>query len=84
LVCEKKVNVLDWPAQSPALNPIEHLWSILKRKAQERNPSSFINLKTVIEEEWAQIDNEITKKLVESMPRRCLAVMKAKGGHTKY
>jgi len=35
-------------------------------------------------EEWGNISTEVTSKLVESMPRRVLAVLKAKGGPTKY
>lgn len=81
---QKKVTVLEWPAQSPDLNPIEHLWSILKKKVQEQNPSNINNLKEIIKVEWSKIDQKITSNLVESMPRRCQAVINAKGAHTKY
>lgn len=81
---EKKINVMEWPAQSPDLNPIEHLWSILKVKVQENNPTSLQQLRQVIVNEWNKIAPETTAKLVASMPRRCQAVVHAKGGHTKY
>ncbi len=32
------VGVLDWPANSPDLNPIENLWSIVKRKMRNKRP----------------------------------------------
>jgi len=79
-------NVLLWPAQSPDLNPIEHLWDHLKRKlsAYEVAPKGILELWERVEEEWNQIDVEVCQKLIESMPRRVAAVLKAKGGYTKY
>ncbi len=66
---------------SPDLNPIEHLWGILKRQVEHHSPSSIQSLKEVILEEWKKIDLE---KRVHSMPRRLGAVIKNHGGHTKY
>src|SRR5260221_6699059 len=61
--------VMVWPPQSPDLNPIEHLWNHLKRKLGEyEEPPRGI---------------QEGRKLIESMPRRVEAVVKAKGGHTK-
>ena len=78
--------VLPWPAQSPDLNPIEHLWSHLKRRLgeYERMPSGMLELWERVEEEWNKIDVSVCQRLIESMPRRVEAVLKAKGGHTKY
>ena len=78
--------VLIWPAQSPDLNPIEHLWSHLKRRLgeYERAPGGVLELWERVEEEWNKISASVCQGLIESMPRRVKAVLKAKGGHTKY
>ena len=80
------VELLDWPAQSPDLNPIEHLWQHLKRKlvAYEKHPTSMHELWQRVQTEWEKIDKDICAKLIESMPKRVAAVLKAKGGYTRY
>lgn len=78
------IDVMPWVAQSPDLNPIEHLWAELERRIAKRCPKSKDDLKAMITSEWSKIEPEITKKLVESMPRRIQAVIQAKGGPTKY
>ncbi len=78
------VKVIQWPSMSPDLNPIEHLWGILKRQVEHHSPSSIQSLKEVILEEWKKIDLAKCRQLVHSMPRRLGAVIKNHGGHTKY
>jgi transposase len=83
---EQEIKLLDWPAQSPDLNPIEHTWNHLKRclSAYERAPTGVHQLWERVVEEWGKIDEEQCQKWIESMPRRITAVIKAKGAHTKY
>ena len=80
------IKVLPWPAQSPDLNPIEHLWDHLKRRLGEYDvePKGILELWERIEKEWDKIPASVCQNLIESMPRRVQAVLKAKGGHTKY
>ncbi len=78
------VTVLDWPANSPDLNPIENLWSIVKRKMRDTRPNNADDLKAAIKETWASIPPQQCHKLSTSMPRRIEAVIKAKGVPTKY
>lgn len=82
----KGINVLDWPSQSPDLNPIEHLWAHIKRQLHKypSPPSGLHELWDRLAEEWNKIPPETCQGLIESMPRRCQAVLKANGGHTKY
>ncbi len=61
---------------SPDLNPIEHLWGILKRQVEHHSPSSIQSLKEVILEEWKKDRSGKCRQLVHSMPRRLGAVIK--------
>ena len=83
---DNKIDLMEWPAQSPDLNPIEHLWNILKCKLNkyEEPPKGLCELWDRVAEEWNKITPEECQNLIESLPRRLEAVYKAKGGHTKY
>ena len=72
---------LDWPSQSPDLNPIEHLWNIVKNKLDNlpQRPSSLDNLFEVAKREWGNLSVESLQTLIDSMPDRIQAVIKAKG-----
>ncbi len=78
------VTVLDWPANSPDLNPIENLWGIVKRKMRDTRPNNADELKATVKETWASIPPQQCHKLITSMPRRIEAVIKAKGAPTMY
>ena len=58
-----------WPGSSPDLNPIENLWVNMKMKVAEQNPTSFENLKSIVEKVWLETPIEYCKKLARSMPR---------------
>ena len=83
---EQDIKLLDWPAQSPDLNPIEHTWNHLKRSlsGHESAPTGVHQLWERVIVEWENISVEECPKWIESMPRRVEAVIKAKGAHTKY
>ncbi len=72
------VTVLDWPANSPDMNPIENLWGIVKRKMRDTRPNNADDLKATVKETWASIPPQQCHKPITSMPRRIEAVMKAK------
>ncbi len=79
------VTVLDWPANSPDLNPIENLWGIVvKRKMRDTRPNNADDLKATVKETWASIPPQQCHKLITSMPRQIEAVIKAKGAPNKY
>ncbi len=78
------VTLLDWPANSPDLNPIENLWGIVKRKMRDTRLNNADDLKAAIKATWASIPPQQCHKLITSMPRRIEAVIKAKAAPTKY
>ena len=83
---DHRIQVMDWPAQSPDLNPIEHLWQQLKQRlASYENPPQGINeLWERVEREWEEIDAGVCQKLIEGLPKRVLEVYRAKGGYTTH
>ena len=78
------ISLLDFPAHSPDLNPIENLWNDLARRVEARPASTMEELQDVIAEEWERASPAFLRKLARSMPKRCKAVIKARGDHTKY
>ncbi len=52
LLRDNSVNVLEWPSQSPDLNPIEHLWRDLKMAVHGQSPSNLTEIERICKEEW--------------------------------
>lgn len=83
---EVNIQTMDWPAISPDMNPIEHLWDQLKRRVRARKPApqTVAELKIALEEEWEAIPQANVQNLIRSMRNRLEAVIRARGGNTKY
>uniref|UniRef100_A0A8C2CQ57 non-specific serine/threonine protein kinase n=1 Tax=Cyprinus carpio TaxID=7962 RepID=A0A8C2CQ57_CYPCA len=64
------ITVLNCPANSPDLNPIENLWDIVKRKLRDARPNTLDELKAALEASWASITPQQCHRLIASMPRR--------------
>ena len=81
---EHGITVLDWPANSPDLHPIENLWDIVKRKMRGTRHNNADELKATIRATWAVITPQQCHRLIASMPCHIDAVIHAKGAPTKY
>jgi transposase len=81
---ENGIRLLNHPAQSPDLNPIENIWAIIKRQLSQKPATSIEDLKTRIQELWYDIDPSVVQGLYRTMPRRIQDVLKTRGGHTRY
>ena len=81
---DNKVKVLEWPSQSPDLNPTENLWAELKKHVRARRPTNLTRLHQFCREEWAKILANDCEKLVEGYPKGLTQVEQFKGNATKY
>jgi hypothetical protein len=81
---EKEIKLLDWPAQSPDMNPIETLWGIIKGELEGFVAKNKEELKRKITDIWYSIPVELCQSLALSFKKRCQLVLQAKGGHIKY
>lgn len=83
---QQHISLLEWPAQSPDMNPLEHLWDKLQRKVT--NSNDHINgpreLFRVLQREWRAIPQEEIDNLILTIRNRIRAVINNRGGHTDY
>lgn len=81
---ENGINRMDWPAQSPDLNPIENVWAVMKLNVRKRKPATVKALVRAIHREWKELSDDYAQALVSSMSRRVQGVIEAKGDHLLY
>ncbi len=82
----KKIPVMEWPAQSPDLNPIENIWGIIKHNLFTKD-HPLMNRSELIarfKEEWDNIPNETLQKLSDSMIHRIVKLKIEKGKNIDY
>jgi len=86
--------IMEWPPNSPDMNPIEHIWEHVKRELHRQYPDTFSLsgssefIKTTLRQRlykvWWDIGPDVLKTLLESMPKRAKALLKAAGWYTKF
>jgi hypothetical protein len=86
---EQDFGHMTWPANSPDLNPIENVWALFKRAvARQPIPANkdalWINIQQAAQEFWAPERQAQIAHMIETMPARLEAVIKANGGVTRY
>ncbi len=82
----KGITVLDWPANSPDLNPTENVFGALARRVYAGNSQfgTVAALKEAIVEAWADIDFDELEPYIDSMPDRMEAVIASQGKPTRF
>ncbi|GFX78506.1 transposable element Tcb2 transposase [Trichonephila clavipes] len=83
---EEGIVGMEWPACSPDMNPVEHVWDALGRRVAGRQPPSqtLQELERALLEEWDRIPQLVINSLIDSMPQRCSTLLAGLGNHTPY
>ncbi|GFW75183.1 transposable element Tcb2 transposase [Trichonephila clavipes] len=83
---EEGIVRIEWPACSPDMNPIEHVWEALGRRVAGRQPPPQIlqELERYLLEEWDRIPQLVINSLIDSMPQRCSMLLAVRGKYTPY
>jgi transposase len=77
---QEAIELLPWPAMSPGMNPVEHLWNYLGRKVNERTPKCkyFRNWRLLVQE-WQQYPQHRLRRLIKRMRRRVQELYRIRG-----
>ncbi|GFU13304.1 transposable element Tcb2 transposase [Trichonephila clavipes] len=83
LLESEDIERMDWPARSPDLNPIEHVWDFLGRRLAARTlpPVTIRELRLALQDEWAAMPQQLIDTLILSMGRRCETCLTVRGDH---
>lgn len=84
---ERGIEPIAWPPFSSDFNLIEMVWNVTKDYIQDKydeDKMTYPRLRAVVTEAWNAIDTAQLDELIDSMPRRCQALIAANGNHTKF
>lgn len=81
---KNQINTISWPSQSPDLNPMKNVWSVLKVNISNYKPSSTKDLIRIIQKEWKKLDKVYAQNLIISMKNRISLVLSNKGDNNIY
>ena len=81
---DNNINVLQWPARSPDLNPIENAWILIDKYLSRQHLTSIGQLKELLNQFFDGLSVEYCRKLFDSIKTRCRLCIKNKGGHIPY
>ncbi|GFX13734.1 transposable element Tcb2 transposase [Trichonephila clavipes] len=86
LLESEDIERMDWPARSPDLNPIVHVWDFLGRCLAARTlpPVTIRELRLALQDEWAAMPQQLIDTLILSMGRRCETCLAVRGDHIPY
>ncbi|GFV17673.1 transposable element Tcb2 transposase [Trichonephila clavipes] len=86
LLESEDIERMDWPAGSPDLNPIEHVWDFLGRRLAARTlpPVTIRELRLALQDEWAAMPQQLIDTLILSMGRRCETCLVVRGDYIPY
>lgn len=71
----------DWPANSPDMNPIEHVWSWMKTYVNKEAPTDKQSLTKAIEAAWDEIPQNTIQAYIGHLNTVCQQIVAAKGDH---
>ena len=80
---DKKIEILEWPACSPDLSPIENCWGLMKRRVEKMNLRRIDEWKGKILNVWDDITQETLKNYFQSLPSRLQICIDAEGATIK-
>lgn len=84
---QRGIQMMEWPPCSPDLNPIETVWDWMKDWIEEQygeKKLTYDQLRKAVTDAQNAVPNDFLDQLIDSMPDRCKAVIKADGKYTRY
>ena len=81
---KNKLNKMEWPSNSPDLNPIENVWVLMKRKINKHETKKISELIELVDTTWDEIDQEVIQNCIEFMASIVAECIKLKGDRIRY